>query len=183
MKLGDLPTWLNFAAALFASVAALFALKFTKKLFEADQWRNRQFHFIEKSRQASHVSAWALPASPLGDDDDIKEYALAVVEGVIKNSSNLPIYNVEVKWYVDGVLEQESKCDLVPPNEHRVFVLNSSVTEKISGIADAGKIPQRYYEARHITEQISEITRLELFFTDAGNIKWMRSEQGVLSEC
>lgn len=182
MEYGDLPNWLNFVSTFIAAIAAIFALKFTKKLLEGDDWRNRQFHLLEKSKQASQVSAWASPASPLGEDEDIRSFAFAVVEGVIQNASNLPIYEVKVRWWVDGVLEQESSCDLVPPNESRIFTLDSSVTEKMSGIQDAGKIPQNYFEAKTITEQISEVTRLELYFSDAANVKWMRSKNGVLSE-
>jgi hypothetical protein len=41
MEFGDLPNSLNFVSTFIAAIAAISALKFTKKLLEGDDWRNK----------------------------------------------------------------------------------------------------------------------------------------------
>jgi hypothetical protein len=154
---GDVPTWLG--VLLVAAVAAFALLLYLR---EAERSGRAEAVRLDEERraQASRVCGWYGRADgPAGP----------VFGALLRNASELPVYDVVVEFHftsprLDGsvwtLARGQSKRRLVPPGESFIPAPDAMLREVV--------------EADPFVVSLS--------FRDAGNRRWLRDPDGVLSE-
>ncbi|MEU7855218.1 hypothetical protein [Nonomuraea sp. NPDC049141] len=169
---GDIPTW---CAAVLALVAGWVAYR----LFKIESGRDEKAREEARRAQAVKVAAW-FADSPDGGEE-------FVPGALIRNASDLPIYNVHVRHtcsYADGEFEEIDRI-LNPPAEDDPFGVG--VHPDARG-PDVSIIPPGEchvpLDAQHL--QVFHLPhvddwQVEVTFDDASGQTWSRDRHGILT--
>ncbi len=157
-----MPAWLT---VLFAGVAGAIAL------------RNLRVDRLDRKReQAGKVAAWwgRRTERRTVHRNDGTQYSYEMQErvAVLRNASELPVYDVQVRFQDDAGTMKSEAIGVLPPNDDRAFVHPP---------------PDRI--VHHRTGQLQSINYdegtdyvISLRFRDANNRVWLRSAEGHLQE-
>jgi hypothetical protein len=114
MDLGDLPSWIEAIATVAALSAAVYAGLHAAKLLKIEINRDREREENERRQQASLVAAWrgVVPAHP-----DVQGNTDGTYGPVVRNASELPIYQVNVQILLIGGGEMTFMAEVLPPGQ------------------------------------------------------------------
>ncbi len=169
---GDVPTWINAITTTFALVAAAVAAMVAYRLYQIESSREARTAEDRESvaegrrrAQANKVAAWF----------DSKDAASKVWGAVIRNASDLPIFDIQVRFVFNFELWSGGPRDNMEAEdaEQLIRVLPPSVDRFI-------EMPESY---RRITEGYEfdiKLHMVEIEFTDAASNRWLRDVSGTL---
>jgi hypothetical protein len=197
-NLGDLPTWIGSIATVGALAAAVFAGIVARRLYDIESQRDREaaedrklasedrriaaddrrraeqdrLARIEEGRraQADKVAAWfdERHMIPKG-----MEYPEQVLGAVIRNSSDLPIYDVGISF-----VQLSSKVS----STRTKAVDEASDVVSVVPPADERFAPARYNQPLFMDPGWDGTLLVEMSFRDAAGNRWRRDMNGVLTE-
>jgi arabinogalactan oligomer/maltooligosaccharide transport system substrate-binding protein len=173
-KADTLPDWIAAVSTYAAFLAAGVAVYFAWRAFRIEAKREARWELDQRSAQASKVSAWygtKVSQAPLGASELITQLSARTRRGVLlRNASEAPVYDVSVFVIVrdetrlnpEDVVWLTKDIGLLPPMSEPVF---------------------RSLEADIQTEFPSDAEpRVQISFTDAAGVEWIRSPYGQLRE-
>lgn len=154
---GSVPAWAGVGVSFFALISAVFgavqAIRAYRLQRRAEQRAKQDLekrHREERSAQAAKVSVWISQLN--GDPGTLRTMILN-----LRNASELPVYQVEARIYVDGDPRDSLSVPVLPPD-----------TE-----------PLRRPAPQSATDSANAI---ELIFTDSAGVVWRRTSWGELQE-
>jgi len=155
MDLGDIPTWLQAVATLFALAFAATASVVASRTFKIESERDRVNTEARRAQEASARKAQAATVSAWWGTNRFDDR----IGVLVRNASDAPVYQVFVTVLdADGRVETAKvHFPVLPPHAEAEFLPVSLPDE-----ADAH--------------------RVKLTFTDASGVRWIRSEHGQLME-
>lgn len=202
LQAGDWPTWLSFATSTGALVAAVIAAKFTGDTLRIERTRDDRLEHQRRSAQAAQVVA--LPARIPGPEDRTHpDRVYAELPAVlIRNASNLPIWDVMIEWPPETVGQGKQATPaqphrglgpglgslhagrlMVPPGDDVIVPLSYTAvaiafTQNTGEIIDLEALD--FDELEALARRWSEEGRPAIAFTDAAQNRWQRDQYGGL---
>lgn len=179
---GDVPTWLSSIATvlalLFAAIAAVAAHRAYKIESERDRIAaeaRRQQEAFQRRTQAALVSAWwGWQPGEAGGERAGRWGAF------VRNASETPVYQASLTMLDIHDPDVSERLDLaiVPPGAEPVFY-PSGLSGPPGGGDRAGQPPGGWLvqDGQHAVDY-----RVEIAFTDSAGVRWIRDQQGRLSE-
>jgi hypothetical protein len=166
VELGDLSSWVTALVTAAAFGAAIYAGRKAAGLLRVETERDRKREDDERRGQASLVAAWrgvvpAYPNVPANNDGTFGP--------VVRNGSELPIYQVNVEILSPGPMTGELVFiyEVLPPGQWFVHV------------QDRG-----FYKTRQVTfhSELKNVPEYQVAvsFRDAAGAIWRRDEHGIL---
>jgi arabinogalactan oligomer / maltooligosaccharide transport system substrate-binding protein len=161
---GDVPTWLSSIATIlavgFAAAAGVVARRVYRIESERDQVRaeeRQQLDAFLRRTQAALVSAWWGWRAG-GDDDRAGRWG-----AFVRNASETPVYQASLTMLDihDPDVSERFDLPIVPPGTEPVFHASGLLVQDGQRVADY---------------------RVEVAFTDSAGVRWIRDQQGRLSE-
>jgi len=159
--LGDLPTWI-------AAIAAIVAGTIAYRVYKIESGRDQRAALSARSAQASQIAAWY----GLNEDDQWG--------GFLRNRSELPVFNVITNFKhlnpdkpdaPESIISIYSVVmSVLPPAADKFIPLDETVI-KLLGLS---RKPHIFSATQH--------SYIEVYFTDANGIRWLRSREGQLTE-
>jgi hypothetical protein len=175
----SLTAWIEALATCAAFLAAVVAARYAAAVFAIEDARDQRRLDAELREQAEKVAAWLV----VGTQTWGQTVATSTVELVVRNASDLPVYEFDVQLEVAMEVLGESQVHA----DHRIFPTvppgSPAITEKR---ADAKLLlPETYTaasseEKRQIMADSADETRVRVTFRDAGNRWWKRNADGTL---
>lgn len=159
LDFGDVPTWL-------ATVGAFIAAYFALRAFQAEQDRDERQEQADNRAQAEKVAAWVATV------DDTRHPGIPgwTAGFVIRNASELPVYDVDVTLFAGGDSWAVSIIRVLPPGTEEYPVpapMIANLTETVDEDLQSS--------------DIVEMTSVILRFRDASGRLWSRDTSGVLA--
>lgn len=178
--LGDVPTWVAVMLALAAGVVAYGAYVVSRKIYKIESGRDEDTREEAQRAQAAKVAAW-FADSPDGGEE-------SAPGALIRNASELPIYNVHVGYtfsFADGEFDGIDSA-LNPSPEDDLFglgvdldALGPDVPIILPGEChvplDAKHL--KVFHLPHVGDW-----RVSVAFDDASGQTWRRDFQGTLAK-
>jgi len=159
---GAIGTWIGSLATAAALLAAILAFRGARDLYEIEVERDKDRWKAERQSQASSIAGWVSPR--VAGDKPAFLY-------VVRNASVLPIYDVEVEFWIDGAMLGPLRYPVLPPGDDVKPLLEEMLI---------GDDEEPWTWSRWSYGQLVHM-RLALQFTDCSGLKWRRDEAGVLS--
>ena len=179
---GDVPTWLSSVATilalLFAGLAALVAQRVYRIESDRDrvneEARLQQEAFLRRT-QAALVSAW-WGWQPV-DGSDAGTRPAGRWGALVRNASETPVYqaSLTVLDIHDPDVSERFDLAIVPPATDPTFL--PSGLARPPGTAPATGAREPVPDGQHAADY-----RVEVTFTDSAGVRWIRDQQGRLSE-
>ena len=163
-------------AALGALFAAIVAARHTKTLLDTEARRDDRAEDERKRGVARRISAWvAVAARPPERSDDGDDPAKPVFGVIICNSSDEVVYDVRVDAVGAGGRELPPiALTMVPPGTY-------FIAEKAGPYGwDFASGTSRYGEDVRPVTKSKDRRIASLTFRDASNLRWVRTESGLL---
>jgi hypothetical protein len=160
---GDVPTWIAAVATVLALVAAGFAAWASWNVLKRETQRDADRDDAERRQQANLVAAWhGVVPHPV-------QRGAGLYRPVVRNGSELPIYQVGVEVVVEGSTGIVHMTEVLGPGQW--FVTQSG----------------HFNFADHPTEKLrlhasSPGFQVAVSFSDAAGIAWRRDENGQLEQ-
>jgi hypothetical protein len=172
---GDVPGWITAVATLLAFGGAAYAAVVAKRLYDTEVNRDQARDDAARKEQAARVSAWVDtetrpgPVKPpklkaFGETEPARDTTLRVAVVKILNGSELPIYDVEVRFEQDH--PGQALRDM-PPSINLPVLGPGLITHDIR---DANGHPAA-----------TAGYRAAITFTDAADQRWGRLTNGKLA--
>ncbi|WP_243061173.1 hypothetical protein [Nocardioides sp. SR21] len=166
------PSWLQGIGTVAALLAAIVAARYAAGAFILESRREQRFERAQRQAQADQVAVWYL-GGIAGLPDVIRGYH-------IENNSSLPIYDVRVTVYVDGVAYPlPVTLEVVPPGQREMPII-SPAAEVINRLEIADRTAATVAGVEGREHQSMATPLVELHFRDASNVEWIRSGLGLL---
>ncbi|NJC71056.1 hypothetical protein HC031_15245 [Planosporangium thailandense] len=173
---GDVPSWALVVISLGALVLAALAARWAYAAFvtaaaaadRADEARRE----ARERAQATLVAAW-----PISERETFqKAIERGVVGAAIRNSSPMPVYNVEITYRDEGAAWSAiRRVHIVPPSDEPQIFAGFDEEAHI-GTPD----PSRFNKDGSIKLLPSAEMRVEICFNDVLGRRWRRDDNGVL---
>lgn len=161
--MGSVAEWVSALATVGALIAAVYAGKVARNLFDLETKRDDAVHQLQRQEQARQVSAWAVV------DPDEGTSGIEIV-----NSSSSPVYDVEIQaTKSDGSTAPPLDLALLPPGR---FYSTAGVERFYWSIPDPSDSPLRPV-SKTDGWRVQQLT-----FRDSANIRWTRHASGHLEE-
>jgi hypothetical protein len=170
---GDIPGWLS-------ALATVGALGLSSVVILRERQERKEHRRRERSAQARAVTWW----SDLWETGDTGTWKAAIV---IRNGSELPVYDVELPLNHD-VFAADGKWTLgvVPPGEHRFTWKNDVHRPDMFEDEELDQEAAEWQAISHLGDlQLSAQFNgfaAHVSFTDANRVRWMRKADGALVE-
>lgn len=152
-----LPGWIEALSTFAAFIAAVIAVRYTKRVFEIEQKRDERLDEDRRSAQASTVAAWVgIKTIHIEKERDSWRPARDVEQYgyFLRNASELPVTNLEFR--TGKMLESFESLDVLPPGDEPLFIrLDQNVVNDF-------------------TNDGVESPPVTLSFTDAAGHRWIR---------
>jgi hypothetical protein len=160
---GDIPTWLTLVVATAGGGIALWQLGLQRQQIKEQQQVLAREAVDRRRTQASRVFIW----EERGQDNRLTQAQVAsgavrgeVVTAHVKNTSDQPVYSLEIRWYQHGSANY----------------LESAAPETVL-------MPGRETEASHfLPQEDANQFGATLRFLDANQVRWNRYPDGQLFE-
>jgi hypothetical protein len=147
------PAWIAALATVGAFIAAFVAVRHSWALLRLERTRRAEAEqAAERAVQADGIAAWMTPSG----------------ETHVRNSSDLPVYDVAVAW-VDGADQRGIELGTWPPDHEQTvqFPFTAGVRNGLTGEIGHYEDPRRY--------------RVLVRFRDTAGRTWQRDQFGVLA--
>jgi arabinogalactan oligomer / maltooligosaccharide transport system substrate-binding protein len=177
---GDVPSWINSIATILALLFAALAVVAGQRVYRIESERDRvaaeareqQAAFLRRT-QAALVSAWWgwQPADPGGQ-------RAGRWGAFVRNASETPVYQASLTMLDihDPDVSERFDLAIVPPGTEPVFYPSG-----LNGASGDGDRPAGagwpVQDGQHAVDY-----RVEVAFTDSTGVRWIRDQQGRLSE-
>lgn len=167
-------------AAIRAAKAAQGSLDVAEEGLRAERARDQARDKVEeRAFQADWVAAWLYfkPKDAFLPGIAFSAIPRPAVVALLRNRSPLPVYDVKVLFYAEGVIVGEGERPILPPEDEGLDVPHSArdaVTPPApESDGDAGKPKTPRPEYRRL--------RVGIEFTDTARRRWRRDQYGLLT--
>lgn len=162
------PSWIAALATVAAVVAAVWAGKTAKRLYDQEVDRDQRVIDNAERAQADRVAAWMAHSNdPLVPGTEGTGFGMVKRGWVcrLRNASDVPVYNVDVRIEAPGGQERgRIERSTLPPTSTHFDADLPDMSHAISG-----------------TENNYRLLLARISFTDAAGRRWTRSGTGILT--
>ncbi|WP_234583452.1 hypothetical protein [Micromonospora sp. MH99] len=181
LDLGDVPAWGSFVTTLGAFVAAIWAGRTARRLYERESARDQRAEEDRRERSEEQRRAQAVQVCGWFGTTPITGVMGGSWCAWMQNASRVPVHDVKVEFYFRkfGTEEEPDLRDtklmsvLPPATEPRVVIPDGDLTRE-TGELDAYGDP--------VVLETTKDFAVAIEFTDAAGYRWRRNIRGQLTE-